>query len=149
MAAADAKDLQAPPVSVTVTGSRITKQDAAAPPSPVAAPSVDSTSGLTSPAPQDAQIGSPAVLLHAAETGDLKSLQASLDQLTDINSRDAAGRTPLLLATLHGQTNAVTTLLAHGADPNAADASGMTPLQAATHGGNSAIIKALKHAGAH
>jgi len=104
---------------------------------------------MTSSAPPDILFSSPARLHLAAERGDLPGLQAALDQLTDINSRDAAGRTALLLATLHKQSKAVTMLLAHGADPNIADANGLTPLQAATNNGKSAIIDALKRAGAH
>jgi len=94
------------------------------------------------------QVGSPQALRLAAQTGDLKRLQRFLDQLTDVNSRDAAGRTALLLATLHGQTKAVEFLLYHGADPNAADASGVTPMSAAIAANRSAIVRILKDAGA-
>jgi ankyrin repeat protein len=52
------------------------------------------------------------------------------------------------LATLHCQTRAVKLLLSHGADPNAADTNGVTPLRAAIDGNQSAIVAALKHAGA-
>ena len=147
-AAAEAKDLQPPLVDITVTAQRRTQNDMATP-SPVASVAADSLAEVTSVAPPDIVFSSPARLHLAAERGDLKTLQAALDQLTDINSRDESGRTALLLATLHGQTKAVRALLAHGADPNIADANGMTPLQAATSGGKSAIIDALKGAGAH
>jgi ankyrin repeat protein len=53
-----------------------------------------------------------------------------------------------MLATLHGQTNAVAVLLAYGADPNAADADGTTPLQAAKAGDHPAIVAALQRYGA-
>jgi ankyrin repeat protein len=53
-----------------------------------------------------------------------------------------------MLATLHGRTEAVRALLAHGADPNAADARGMTPLQAAFAGHQSDIAVKLGLAGA-
>jgi hypothetical protein len=53
-----------------------------------------------------------------------------------------------MLATLHGQADAVTALLAHGADPNAADADGTTPLQAATAGDHQTIVAALRRYGA-
>jgi ankyrin repeat protein len=66
----------------------------------------------------------------------------------DIDARDESGRTALMLATLHGQTHAVDTLLASGADPNAADAQGTTPLQAAIAGGQPSIVAALRRAGA-
>jgi uncharacterized protein len=96
-----------------------------------------------------ARSGSPQALRLAAETGDLKGLQRLLDQLTDINSRDDAGRTALLLATLHGQTEAVEFLLVHGANPDTADVNGVTPLSAAMAGNHSRIIRMLKSAGAH
>jgi hypothetical protein len=92
--------------------------------------------------------GSSTALRRAAEIGDIRGLQTSLDEHVDINARDASGRTALMLATLHGQTAAVDTLLAYGADPNAADARGTTPLQAAVAGDQRAIVAALKRAGA-
>jgi uncharacterized protein len=53
-----------------------------------------------------------------------------------------------MLATLHGQGDAVDVLLSHGADPNIADAHGTTPLQAALAGNQAAIAAALQRAGA-
>jgi Ankyrin repeats (3 copies) len=89
-----------------------------------------------------------AAFRHAAEVGDLAALAALVENQTDIESRDAAGRTALMLATLHGQTDAVAALLAYGADPNAADADGTTPLQAATAGDHPAIVATLRRYGA-
>jgi hypothetical protein len=89
-----------------------------------------------------------AALRRAAEAGDLASLHALLEKRTDIDSRDSAGRTALMLATLHDQADAVTALLARGADPNAADADGTTPLQAAMTGNHPTIVAALRRYGA-
>jgi len=84
----------------------------------------------------------------AAEAGDLGTLDRLLAMQPDINARDATGRTALMLAILHGQTDAVSALLAYGADPNAADTHGTTPLQAARATGRPAIIAALQRYGA-
>jgi hypothetical protein len=89
-----------------------------------------------------------AALRQAAESGDRAALEAQVANHADIDSRDAAGRTALMLATLHGQTDVVAALLAHGADPNAADADGTTPLQVATAGDHTAIVAALRRYGA-
>jgi hypothetical protein len=89
-----------------------------------------------------------AAVRRAAEMGDLSGLQMLLEKQTDVDSRDAAGRTALMLATLHGQTDAVAALLAYGADPNAAAADGTTPLQAARAGDHPAIVAALQRYGA-
>jgi ankyrin repeat protein len=95
------------------------------------------------------RIGDPAAAVRrAAEIGDLSGLQRLLEKQTDIDSRDAAGRTALMLATLHGQSDAVAALLAYGADPNAAAADGTTPLQAARAGAHPAIVAALQRYGA-
>ena len=85
---------------------------------------------------------------RAAEIGDLSGLERLLVKQTDIDSRDAAGRTALMLATLHGQTDAVAALLVYGADPNAPDGNGTTPLQAARAGDHRAIVVALQRYGA-
>ena len=89
-----------------------------------------------------------AALRQAAETGDAHTLQMLLDERVDVDARDSSGRTPLMLATLYGQSGAVDALLARGADPSAADAQGTTPLQAALAGNQPAIAAALRRAGA-
>jgi len=98
--------------------------------------------------PTDAAVDPAAAFRRAAEMGDLSGLKALLEKQADIDSRDAVGRTALMLATLHGQSNAVAVLLAYGADPNAADADGTTPLQAAKAGDHPAIVAALQRYGA-
>ena len=99
-------------------------------------------------APPRAGTNPSAALRQAAEVGDLAALEALVANHADIDSRDASGRTALMLATLHGQTDVVAVLLAHGADPNAADADGTTPLQAATAGDHPAIVATLRRYGA-
>jgi len=87
-------------------------------------------------------------LRQAAESGDQPALQALLDRHVDIDSRDDMGRTALMLAVLHGRTDAVDLLLEQGADPNLADIHGTTPLQAAMAGNERAIIAELQRKGA-
>src|SRR5262249_8313457 len=88
--------------SITVTGQRIAPRalESASPATAIAstesAPAADTVGASEA---LKAQVGSPQALRLAAETGDLKRLQRFLDQLTDVNSRDDAGRTALLLAT--------------------------------------------------
>lgn len=88
-------------------------------------------------------------LRQAAARGDLEGLQQRLAASPgDLESRDDAGRTALMLATVNGHSAVVAELLSHGADPNATDARGVTPLQAATDGNQPDIAQALKAAGA-
>jgi hypothetical protein len=114
------------------------------------APSNTSLATATSAVPRigEAAADPAAAVRRAAEIGDLAGLQRLLEKQSDIDSRDPAGRTALMLATLHGQTDAVAALLAYGADPNAADADGTTPLQAARAGDHPAIVAALQRYGA-
>lgn len=137
--------------SIAVTGQRVAPRalespSRAAPIAPTESAPAAASSGvdktLTTPA------GSAQALRLAAEAGDLERLQRLLDQSTDVDSRDDAGRTALLLATLHGQADAVAFLLSHGANPSTADANGVTPLSAAISGNHAAIVRMLKHAGA-
>jgi len=134
---------------ITVTGSRVEERNNTITAAPIAAlASTDaSTTQEREPTPE-LPLGSPAELRKAAAAGDMVRLNISLNDQVDINSRDDAGRTALMLATLHDQANAVKELLAHGADPNIADNMGISPLQAARSGGRTVIINALKHAGA-
>ena len=82
-------------------------------------------------------------LRHAAQVGDLAQLEILAREQSDLNARDALGRTALMLATLNGQADAVAALLAYGADPRLADAQGVTPLQAARAAGATAIVATL------
>ena len=91
---------------------------------------------------------SPTDLRRAAEKGDLPALQKLLKMPIDIDSRDAQGRTALMLATLRGHAEAVDILLDGGADPNVADNRGTTPLQAAKAANAAAIVASLERKGA-
>ncbi len=152
-ARADAARQPEPPEldSIAVAGKRVAPR-ALESPSPAApvAPTESAPAAAVSNASKTftPPVGSAQALRLAAEAGDLERLQRLLDQSTDIDSRDDAGRTALLLATLHDQTDAVAFLLSHGANPNAADANGVTPLSAAISGNHAAIVRMLKHAGA-
>jgi hypothetical protein len=89
-----------------------------------------------------------AALREAAQSGNVQRLEALLAEHIDIDSRDANGRSALMLAVVHDQKEAVTSLLAAGADPNAADTSGTTPLEAAIAAGRPEIAEVLRRAGA-
>jgi hypothetical protein len=71
-----------------------------------------------------------------------------LDNNVEVNARDSEGRTALMLATVHGQANAVKALLARGANANIPDAHNQTPLHAAKAGGQLLIVVILKRSGA-
>lgn len=114
-----------------------------------ASPDAHSLASARASAAAPAGPANPAESLRAAaEIGDSARLHMLLEARIDIDARDSAGRTALMLATLRGQTRAVDALLASGADPNSADAHGTTPLQAALAGNQPAIIAALRRAGA-
>jgi len=101
------------------------------------------------PMAESARSADPAAQMRrAAEIGDVAQVRMLLDKRAPIDARDDNGRTALMLAVLHGQSDAVDVLLARGADPNAADAHGTTPLQAAIAADQQAIIAALQRAGA-
>jgi hypothetical protein len=89
-----------------------------------------------------------AALRRSAQSGDMQGLATLLDGKVDIESRDSAGRTALMLAVLSGRDAIVSALLARGADPNGTDAYDETPLHAALTGNRPQIAAALRQAGA-
>lgn len=91
----------------------------------------------------------PATLDSAVAQGDAAQTATLLDQGAVIDARDAAGRTPLMLAVTQDKLEIVRLLLARGADPNAADNVGRTPLQQATKRNLQDIAALLEQAGAH
>src|SRR5690606_18688449 len=73
-------------------------------------------------------------------------LLASASGAEDPMRRDARGNTPLHLAAIRGDGDAVEELLARGADPNAVNQARATPLHYGT--GSERIVRALLQAGA-
>ncbi len=70
-----------------------------------------------------------AALHEAARTGRVPQLERLLAQGAPLNAPDAAGRTPLMLAVIHGHTTMVQRLLALGANPALLDRDGLNALQ--------------------
>lgn len=90
----------------------------------------------------------PARLQSAAKAGDLSQANALLDRGAVVDTRDAKGRTPLMLAIAQGRLDVVRLLLQRGANPNIADNSGKTALQLATDQNLTDIAALLRDAGA-
>lgn len=67
----------------------------------------------------------------------------------DIEAKDYANNTPLLIALQWGQIDAANVLISQGADVNAADNTGWTPVILAASGGYLEILKVLLNRGAN
>jgi hypothetical protein len=109
-----------------------------------AAPAASTSSGAQAARPID----SAAALREAASRGELARVRVLLAEQPNIDARDSAGRSALMLAVLNGRSDAVDLLLAGGADANAADSNGATPLQVSLSRNQPAISDALRRAGA-
>jgi len=88
-----------------------------------------------------------ALLLQAARTGNLRSLQHALQAGACPSCIDPDGDTPLHLAAEHLRRDALPALLSAGADPNAQNDAGETPLHLACRRQWREGIEALAQAG--
>lgn len=93
--------------------------------------------------------GGPAkTLLEAAAKGDAAAVERSLAAGVRVEIRDAAGRTPLLLATHGNHIEVARLLIAAGADVNARDSIQDSPYLYAGARGRTEILKMTLAAGA-
>lgn len=93
--------------------------------------------------------GGPAkTLLEAAAKGDAAAVERSLAAGVRVEIRDAAGRTPLLLATHGNHIEVARLLIAAGADVNARDSFQDSPYLYAGARGRTEILKMTLAAGA-
>ncbi|KAM3318538.1 hypothetical protein ACQJBY_035977 [Aegilops geniculata] len=85
------------------------------------------------------------VALHfAAGKGRLRVCRYLVEELgVDVDAVDDGGRTPLLVALIHGSTNTASYLLDHGADPGKADDKGFAPLHHAAKAGDRKMTELL------
>lgn len=87
----------------------------------------------------------PAPSLHAAAgAGRLAQVELLITQGAAINAPDAAGRTPLMLASIHGHGAVVQRLLSAGANPALVDRDGLNALQHARRLGREAIAQMIE-----
>ncbi|MET3290561.1 ankyrin repeat domain-containing protein [Brevibacillus fluminis] len=87
-------------------------------------------------------------LLQAAKNGETSVVKDLLERGADINARDAAGRTPVLLAAHGSHIETIHFLIEAGADVNLRDDRNDNPLLHAAAAGKLAIVKLLLDAGA-
>ena len=69
-----------------------------------------------------------AALLEAAATGDCDAAARALDAGAQLETRDASGRTPLLLAAAEDYVDVAQMLIALGADPQRPGSGALHPL---------------------
>ncbi|MEO8856773.1 MAG: ankyrin repeat domain-containing protein [Burkholderiaceae bacterium] len=82
----------------------------------------------------------------AAQSGDLAQIDKLIAQGLAVDAPDAEGRTPLMLAVIHGHPEAVRRLIAAGASRTARDHAGQTALQHARRLGLDPIARLLMEA---
>ena len=67
-------------------------------------------------------------LVTAIRHADVQAIRKLLDNGADVNTRDAEGSTPLILAAFYASPECVALLLENGADVNTANQAGVTAL---------------------
>jgi hypothetical protein len=84
-----------------------------------------------------------AAFFQAVAAGDITDMERSMARGATVNSRNAAGKTALIVAVQASQAAMVARLLALGAKPDETDWDGLTALQHAQQLGNSRIVALL------
>lgn len=88
-------------------------------------------------------------LISQASAGDLAGVKQSLEDGTDVNSKDSYGNSALMWASWMGRREVVELLIANDASVNAQDfPASDTALTKAAFNGNTSVVKALLSAGA-
>lgn len=91
----------------------------------------------------------PVLMSCATSVGNIKTLEELLNQGADVNATtDYDGRTPLHIACVEGNTEAVKFLLQHGASTQVKDRFKCSPLDDAIKFRHKEIVKTLRKAGA-
>ena len=93
--------------------------------------------------PADAEM-----LFHAADEGDLSTVQSLVERGVDVNASGELGLTALHAAAIMGRKEVVEFLLAKGANINATDEYGATPLCWAIGGDQYEVVRLLMEQGA-
>jgi len=90
-----------------------------------------------------------AFFFDAIRRGDLHDVSRAAELVPElIQSQDAKGYTPLIIAAYNNQPDVVALLLKLGADIDAADSAGNTALMGASFRGYQAVVQQLLDAGA-
>jgi ankyrin repeat protein len=87
-------------------------------------------------------------LLYRSEEGDIQAIRTLLEGGAPPDARDPAGRTPLMLAVIHGHPAIVELLIAQGAGVNVQNRAGLTPLMLAAINNHAAVLRTLLDRGA-
>jgi ankyrin repeat protein len=87
-------------------------------------------------------------IFTAAQSNDIPGIKFLLNNGVSVNSRNAQGQTPLIVAVQNGQLRAAKLLLEEDADINLQDKAGNTALIDAVNSGNTALVKTLIDRGA-
>lgn len=87
-------------------------------------------------------------LIEAVKTIDLVSLNVLLSEGADIDTVDAEGNTPLMIASKIGNPRMLRIILVHNPDINAVNSNGETALMIAAENGQYSVVQQLLDRGA-
>ena len=90
----------------------------------------------------------PHALWRAARAGDVDAVREAVSAGLSLDARDGLGRTPLVVAVVHGRKRCVDVLLDGGADPETPSGHRSRPLAYAAFRGDAALCARLLGAGA-